>query len=445
MPRNLRSLLSGSAALFAMRLGGAGLGFITQILLAHMLGSEELGLFYSATSLAAVAGFVTSQGYSQIAYRFSARYRDDRHEHLFQAFVSRATYDGLICSTIAAAIVVAVSFLYPGLEQTTRLIYAMAGAIIVPAAVMVLYTNLAGAIRMFGWCYVPDGLARPLAFLVFILAIRLIWGSISGASVMFIFTAIVVVTAIALLLALRPHLPDFQWPRHSGRKLARRWRAEARPLVLLSLYTNTFADVAILFAWPFLSSSNLAVFGVCLKLSLLIGYFVQTAQQMAIPDIADARERHDKKAMRAAAKRSVLLPAVATLAATLACAILGRQILSFFGAEFTGATTVLVIMVASQAVRALAGPSAHVLTLSGAQRINAMLCVGALAALLVVNALLSPYFGPEGAAMAVFISYTGWIAATAIAISRLGEMRTDLVALVLTHKFSRRATPAPAE
>jgi O-antigen/teichoic acid export membrane protein len=187
------------------------------------------------------------------------------------------------------------------------------------------------------------------------------------------------------------------------------------------------------------------VFGVCLKLSLLIGYFVQTAQQMAIPDIADAREHHDPAAMRAAAKRSVLLPTLMTLCATMACAILGREILGFFGAEFAGATWVLVIMVASQAVRAIAGPSAHVLTLSGAQKLNAILCVGALATLLAANAALSLWLGPVGAALAVFISYTGWIAATAIAITRLGEMRTDLAALVFSHKVRKTSYPMPAE
>ena len=166
---------------------------------------------------------------------------------------------------------------------------------------------------------------------------------------------------------------------------------------------------------------------------------------MAIPDIADARERHDRRAMRSAAKRSVLLPTLMTICATIVCAILGREILSFFGSEFADATPVLVIMVASQAVRAMAGPSAHVLTLSGAQKLNAFLCLGALAALAAANAVLGPYFGPEGAAWAVFISYTGWIAATAAAISKLGEMRTDLVALVLTHKFRKSIHPLPAE
>jgi O-antigen/teichoic acid export membrane protein len=207
--------------------------------------------------------------------------------------------------------------------------------------------------------------------------------------------------------------------------------------------------VAILFATPFLSQSDIAVFGVCLKLSLLVGYFVQIAQQIAIPDLADARGKGDLAGMRRAARRSILLPLAFTSAAVLGCFVLGRQVLEMFGAEFGTARDVLVIMVATQVVRAMAGPSAHLLTLTGAQRLNAALCAGALVALFVANWMLGQRFGPAGAAWAVVISYTGWIVATAVAVRRLGEMRTDVVALFLSRPTGAvaavREAPAAAE
>ncbi len=48
---------NGSAGLFGLRLTGAGVGFLTQVLLAQVLGSHDLGVFYAATSLATVAAF----------------------------------------------------------------------------------------------------------------------------------------------------------------------------------------------------------------------------------------------------------------------------------------------------------------------------------------------------------------------------------------------------
>lgn len=437
----LSRFFSGSAFLFAVRLGGAGIGFLTQVLLARMLGSHELGIFYSATSLAAVAGFVTSRGYSQIAYRFSARYRAEGRSRLFQAFVSRAAHDALTASTGAAAIVVLCSFLAPGMEQSDRIVWALAGALIVPSAMLVLYTNLAGAIRMFGWCYVPEGIFKPLAFMILVGALWFVEDAPTGSEVMLLFSVVIVAVAIAVVRALQPHLPELQNPGRPERRLAQRWRAEAQPLVLLSLYTNTFADVAILFATPFLSQSDLAVFGVCLKLSLLIGYFVQIAQQMAIPDLADARQRGDAEGMRRAAKRSVLLPLAMTLGAVAGCVVLGREALAVFGPEFAPASGVLLIMVLSQLGRAAAGPSAHLLTLTGAQRVNATLCVGALVVLAAATALLAPVYGPAGAAWAVSASYVGWLIATAIVLERMGEMRTDLMSL-LTARRTPRQIPA---
>lgn len=423
-----------------MRISGAGVGFLTQIMLAKTLGSHDLGIFYSATSLATVAGFVTSIGYSQIAYRFSARYRDASKARLFKAFVSRAMFDGLACSVAAAFLVVLACLLVPDLDPTTRVVYAVAGATIVPAASLVLNTNLAGAMRFFGWCYVPDGLVRPIIFLGLIVALEAFVRRPTGGEVMILFSTLVTVTALVVFRALQPHLPAIEMPRPEERRLGQRWRREALPLVLLSLYTNTFADVAILFATPFLSQSDIAVFGVCLKLSLLVGYFVQIAQQIAIPDLADARGKGDQAGMRRAARRSILLPLAFTSAAVLGCFVLGRQVLGLFGAEFGTARDVLVIMVATQVVRAMAGPSAHLLTLTGAQRLNAALCTGALVALFAANWVLGPRFGPAGAAWAVVISYTGWIVATAVAVRRLGEMRTDVVALFLNRP---RAAVAP--
>ncbi|MFN0264043.1 lipopolysaccharide biosynthesis protein [Tepidamorphus sp. 3E244] len=440
----IRKLLTGSAALFAIRLSGAGIGFLTQVLLARLLGSHELGVFYSATSLAAVAGFVMSQGYSQIAYRFSARYRDASKSALFKAFVSRALYDALWTSTAAAIIVALVSFLAPGMDASERIVWALSGALIVPSALMVVYTNLAGAIRMFGLCYAPEGIGKPVLFMALVIGVWAFDSEPTGADVMLMFAITVTVVTGFIVWVLRKHLPAVAKPSSKAEgRLAKRWRAEARPLVLLSLYTNSFADVAILFATPFLSQSDLAVFGVCLKLSLLIGYFVQITQQMAIPDLADAREHRDLAGMRRASKRAVVLPLALTVAAMLGCIVLGEQILAVFGPEFATARNVLLIMVASQIARSLAGPSAHMLTLSGRQVLNASLCVGALVALAIANAVFDPVYGPTGAAWAVVISYVGWTIATVVTLDRIGEVRTDFVALLMDS--NRPARPIPGE
>lgn len=144
----------------------------------------------------------------------------------------------------------------------------------------------------------------------------------------------------------------------------------------------------------------------------------------------------------APARRALYLPLALTVAALAGCALLGSRVLAIFGPEFSHATPVLLVLVATQVFRALAGPSPHMLTLSGAQILNASLCAGALAVLATANFLLGPMYGPMGAAWAVFFSYVGWTAATIVALVRLGEMRTDIFAVL---GASGRASPVPGE
>ncbi len=146
-------------------------------------------------------------------------------------FVARATYDGVFLSTIAAIIIVVLAMLAPGLDDTTRLVYSIAGATVVPSTMVVLYTNLAGAIRMFGWCYVPDGVVRPSIFLICVVAMYVILpAGRRGDGDDRVRAAVHGGVAVSVFLAVRPHLPPLSWPvrsdagwRRAGARKPVRW------------------------------------------------------------------------------------------------------------------------------------------------------------------------------------------------------------------------------
>jgi hypothetical protein len=131
----------------------------------------------------------------------------------------------------------------------------------------------------------------------------------SAANVTGAFALVAAGVAGGQWLVLRRSFPP--GPSRPSLRPARRWRAEAWPLVLLALFTNLFADIAILLATPFLPSAEVAVLGLCLKLALLVGFVVQVTQQMALPDLANARLTGDRERMRAIVRRAVLLPVLA--------------------------------------------------------------------------------------------------------------------------------------
>jgi O-antigen/teichoic acid export membrane protein len=107
MIARLRALFVKPEFLAATRFAGAGVGFFTQIILAKVLGAHELGIYYAATSMAAVAGIAAAQGYPQIAARFAARYRNKNALHLFGAVAGQATRDALCFGLVFALLIMA--------------------------------------------------------------------------------------------------------------------------------------------------------------------------------------------------------------------------------------------------------------------------------------------------------------------------------------------------
>jgi O-antigen/teichoic acid export membrane protein len=416
-------LLRGSAAFSLMRVAGAGASFVAQAILATLLQPRELGLFFSATSAAAVAALVATQGYPQIAPRFISRYGPGTRRPYLASFLGQAAADGTRAALAMTALLGAGAFLWPATDGDTRLSFALAAAMVIALASIIGCGAVAGAQRRFELAYIPDSLARPVAFLALVAGLAAFSVPLSAGLATALFAFVAASAAAVQFTLLRRSLPRLARP---GARLARHWRAEAWPLILLALFTNLFADIGILCATPFLGIADVAVFGLCLKLALLVGFVVQVAQQIALPDLADARRDGDADAMRRAVRRSVVLPVAVTFAGLAGAALFGDRVLAVFGPAFVAGQPALVILVGTQLLRALAGPGAHLLTLAGAQTLSAAICAGALGVLVLANLALAPPFGVLGAAFAVLLTFAAWTAATALALRRLGERRTDL-------------------
>ncbi len=422
-------LLSTSSLLSLARVAGAVAGFGTQVVLARTLQASALGVFYSVTSLAAVVGLIAAHGYPSIAARFMLRYREQGKEGLVAAFVQRARHDVTVYAAIATAAVLAFALLWPEFSIEVRLAL-VAAALSIPAnASFRLNGTFATTIRRFALAYLPDTCIRPFLLLGGIGLLLVLGATLTASSVAFLLTLILASLAFTQYALLAKDMPKGRAATPPRRLLAV-WRREATPLILVALITNFFADVAILMVTPLLSSADTAAIGICLKLALLVGFAVQVAHQVVVPDLADARARKDRESIRLVGLRALVFPLASTLAATIIAALWGESILALFGPEFIGAKSALVILIGCQLLRAVFGPSVALLTVIGAQRENAGLAVLALVALGAADLALAPSHGVLGAAIAVAIATLVWLVGCAVVLYRLSGLRIDAPYLI---------------
>ncbi len=426
-----RRLVTTSSLLSLARVAGALAGFVTQIVLARTLQASALGVFYSVTSLAAVVGLVAAHGYPAIAPRFLSRYREQGKDGLIAAFVARARKDATTYAAIATVGVLAVAMFWPTLSLEARLATAAAALSIPANASLRLNGSLAAAIRRFALAYLPDTCIRPFVLLGGIVTLIASGITLTASNVTLLLTVVFTGLALTQYLLLRKDVPVTDAPaRAAPPRLVKIWRREATPLILVALFTFFFADVDILMVTPLLPSADTAIVGLCLKLALLVGFAVQVAHQVVVPDLADAHARKDHSVIRDVALKALAFPLAVTVAAILVVALWGETILSLFGPEFTGAKLPLLILLFCQLARAVFGPNVPLLTVIGAQRQNAALALAALAVLALSNLVLAPLYGVLGAALAVALATVFWLAACSVVLARLSGLRTDAIYLI---------------
>lgn len=429
--RHLRQFVSTSSLLSLARIAGAGAGFLTQILLARTLHASALGLFYSVTSLAAVMGVVAALGYPGISSRFISRYRAKGRDKLLVAFVTHVKKAAAFCAVVATLAVLAFATLWPGLSLEARLA-SVAAALSIPAHAALRFNGaLAASFRKFALAYLPDTSIRPFALLACLLVLVALGAPMTAPIATGVLTVILVVLAAAQSRLLSQAVPETkETAAQAPSRCVRVWRREAPPLIIVALYTFFFADVNILLVTPLLPSAETAIVGLCLKLALLVGFAVQVAHQVTVPDLADAHARKQHHTINAIVRRATGFPLAVTIGALAVVAVWGETILSLFGPDFTGAKVPLLILLACQLLRVLFGPNVALLSVIGAQRQSALIAVAALVVLVLANLALVPPFGVIGAALAVVVATLVWLGATAAVLSRVSGLRTDVLHLV---------------
>ncbi len=425
------SLLKSSSLIVGARICGAAIGILTQILLAKLLSAEDVGLFFVVTGLAAVLSIVCTLGYPMLVPRIAAEAAGSQGALLLRSFMRHARKDAaILCVALASMLALAwwmMPWLSPGLRS--GLIFA---ALTLPAfALLRLNGSLANAQKRFSLGFLPDLFVRPVLLLAFVLALWAGWDQLSLEAVF----AGHIVIALSLALwqfykvrgATEATGPRSDIPPKTDGTLTAAWRRRAAPLVIVALFIGVFADLDIVIARLFLDDAQTGIFGVCLKISLFVAFGIQAIHQLILRDTADALHAGDNGRAHRVIARANVLTLAGSVGATLFVVAFGRELLAFFGAEFTAGFECLVILMLAQVLRAAAGPAAHVLTLAGHERTCLPVFVISLVLLLAGNLVLIKAFGLLGAAATVLVVSMLWSVWLAVKAHTILGLKTNIL------------------
>ncbi len=412
------------------RFFGAGLGLLTQIVLARLLAQSDVGTVLMAMSAAAFISLFAIGGHAMLATTELPRILAQGSIRRIRAFHGAALQDGIYGLLFLSLVIVVLVWFSP-LSHNVKLalVFGLATA---PASGLMRYNSVAAnSHRRFQLSYVPDFIVRPGLFLVIMAGLWLSGATPGAVAALMVFAGVGTTVALgqAFILGYDGLLP-LHWRRTIPR-FTRVIRNRAFALVIVSTVTLAFADIVTLLAGLVLPPDDVAIVGITMRLAAIAGFVLQATQMFVLPDFTAAITRRNGAAANALLWKMTGMTLAVVGAGLLTTIFLGERVLHIFGSDYGEGAWLLVLFMIGQSIRALGGMNQNLLSIHGKQLRTAWACVLALVVLVVLTVMLSRLVGRDGIGYAVIAAECVWLFGLAREAKMLIGRRGDLLWLVV--------------
>lgn len=392
--------IRSSMSIILVRITGAGLALLAQIITSRIIGAEEFGRYSLMLVWLLLLGHGATVGTNPLLCRYIAQYIKSGDIPAIAGLL-RATISGVLAVGltlgVSAILLIQTGGIAIGLE--TVLLATLAFSAVPLLVLQDFLESIARGIDRPALGIVPAYLVRHLAIIIGVSS-AVVFGHQAGAVMVMSMTIIGLVISLAIQFVLLH--------RHIGALLRgaapvyrlREWARTAFPMALGEAAEVLLLNADILILGMFVEPQLVAYYFAATRLAQVLTYIpygmsAVTAQRMAA--LAESRERGQLQAL---INHTTLVSGGLAILATLGMTVLAPYLLVLFGNDYAQAAPWVAILAGGIAVACLLGPGEDTLNMLGQERAGLTCIAAALAVNLALNFLLVPSLGPVGAAWA---------------------------------------------
>lgn len=421
---------------FALRIAGAALAYLSQIVLARWMGAHEYGIFSVAWTWIIILGLIACVGFSSSPNRFIPQYRSNGDLDHLRGFLWASRLIVLIAATCLAALGIGLVFL---LRDVIEPYYVLPMALILFALPLFSFGGVQDAIaRSYDWTtlsVLPTYIWRPLAILVLLFLLMAMGEpatAITAAGAAIAATwGVALYQVVMLNTRLAPLLP--KGPRRTA--LAP-WLAVSLPMLMVEgfLQLITSADVIMVSFWH--SPEETAVYFAASKTLALVHFVYFAVRSASAHRFSGYVHANDHAGLADYVSRATIWTFWPSLAGGLCLLAVAPLLLSLFGTGFSAGYPLIAILMIGVLARASVGPVDSLLTMSGHQRGCATIYAATFAVNIGLNLVLIPMLGLAGAAIATSLA----IIFEATCLAGLAKRRLNVTTFIVPVLLKRRRT-----
>jgi len=406
---------------YALLVGSVALSLALSILLARLLGPVGFGDYAYALNWVLVLSTLAALGMDKLAVRNAAAYSSEGQWSLLRGLVRWATIRVLLFSILVIAITILVRSLMTGEFTSSTTVTLAVAVLLIP--ILTLAQVHQGVLR--GLDYIVQGLfadmiVRPLVFMIFLLGGLFAVGEMTAPWAMFLhFAAAALSLGLIFYLVIRyvrPKVLHFE-PEYASRL----WWTITIPFLVSASLESLNQRVSILMLGSMLDTEAAGIYNVAKRLAEPTIFVLIAVTAVLGPRVAGLYAKREHDELQSIVTKSSRIILAASLPIALVIIILGPWLLLLWGPEFRAGYTASVILIAGQIVNSAVGPVALLLNMTNHEREVVIGLAISTIAVIILNYILIPRYGVNGAAVASTASLIIWNIFLAVLVrKRLG-------------------------
>lgn len=412
----LKTVAKGGSVAFVIQVMGAGIGFISQVLLARWMELAEYGFYTYAYAWAGLISSLSGLGLSRVVLRFIPLYIERKDWGLLRGFVARSRQLTFIVGVLFAIIGTLIILLQkPDNISKNALFFCM---LLVPfLAFMGLQTEMIRGVKRILLAYALPLILLPTLTIGSAFLILKITGTITSVDIVCLSIAAMLVVIAAQSWSLRQFMPNEVIHSPPVFK-TKEWLTVSFPLLLVTGFQVVLRRADILMVGMYIGQREAGIYNAASKTAFLVSFVLMAVNTIAATMISPFHAKGDVLALQRLVSVVIRLTFWPTLLLALGLIFCGRTILGLFGPEFIKGYWALVLLATGYLISVSFGPVGFLMSLTGHQ--NQISLVMGLSALvnICLNLVLIPKWGLFGAAFATMITMILWNVWLAILVKK---------------------------
>ena len=402
-------LLKGASSTFILKIVGLLLGYVLAIFITNKFGALVFGQYVTALLIVEILAIVSRLGIDTALVRFVSRYVHKGASHL----INQLFFKSVAIVTLAAVIFTVLLLLFSdyiadfmNLDEEYLLIVSFS---FIPLVLFHMNTQaIRGLKHMLSFSFLSN-VAISL-FTLITMVVLLAFSSSEKlpvyAYVMSVF--IMTISSYFLWFFHRSKISD-EKQNHSETELSTKALFKfSLPLLMGQSMMLIMGKVDLFMLANMTSSDQVGIYNIALKLSMLAYMGLMAVNSIAAPKFSEIHASGDVQALKKIVQQSTKTIFWVTFPVIILFLSVPKLILSTFGDEFKLAAMALIILSISKMFSAISGSVGTFLQMVGKQNVFQNILIFTAVINIILNYLLIPQYGIDGAAFASAISGVIW-------------------------------------